>query len=323
VGALIALAGLIGLYLFSGAETFSIPDLTAYLQRNPMPLSAQHIVFPLLLFGFGILVSLWPFHTWAPIGYSAAPPATAMLHAGILKKFGLYGLLRIAFPLLPQAAQSWVHLLAVLCLGNILYAGWVAMRQNDLNLMLGNSSVAHVGFIFLGLASFNLIGVTGAVVVMVAHGLLAALAFGLSGAIAEQTRTLKFSELGGLLPRLPFLGGAFMVAALAGCGLPGLANFPGEIMVLFGSWPGFSAFTVVAAWGGLIISAIYMLRAVRYLLHGGPVPALAAVADASDLWRRLPYALLIAALVIFGCWPRLLTDKIKPGVSRVLKIAQG
>src|SRR5437867_10567805 len=133
------------------------------------------------MFRFGILFSLWPFHMWAPFGYGAAPTATAMLHAGALKKFGLYGLLRIALPLMPAGAQNWLNVLAWLCLGNILYCGWVAMRQRDLNQILGNASVAHMGFVFLGLACLNLIGVTGAVLVMIAHGLLAALRFGLGG----------------------------------------------------------------------------------------------------------------------------------------------
>src|SRR5208282_2276010 len=185
LGALIALAGLIALYLESGANSFDIPTLTDYVQRPEHHLSAgaQNFIFPLLLFGFGILVSLWPFHTWAPPGYASAPSATAMLHAGVLKKFGLYGLIRIALPLLPQAAQHWMQILAWFCLGNILYVGWVAMRQKDLNLLIGNSSVAHMGFIFLGIASLNLIGVTGAVVLMIAHGFLAALTFALSGYI--------------------------------------------------------------------------------------------------------------------------------------------
>jgi NADH-quinone oxidoreductase subunit M len=161
-GALIALFGLIALYLQVPAanRTSNIIELTQYFAGKPMAVGAQSFIFPLLLFGFGILVSLWPFHTWAPLGYGAAPTATAMLHAGVLKKFGLYGLIRIALPLMPSAAQSWLGILAVLCLGNIVYCGWVAMRQRDLNQMIGNSSVAHMGFAFLGLASLNLIGVT-------------------------------------------------------------------------------------------------------------------------------------------------------------------
>ncbi len=108
------------------------------------------------MFGFGILVSLWPFHTWAPLGYGSAPTGAAMIHAGVLKKFGLYGLIRIALPLMPDEAQRWAYILSALCLGNIVYCGLVAMRQRDLNLLIGNSSVAHVGFAFLGIASLSL-----------------------------------------------------------------------------------------------------------------------------------------------------------------------
>ena len=108
IGALIALIGLIALYLQSGANTFDIPKLIEHAKANPLAVNAQNFIFPLLLFGFGILVSLWPFHSWAPLGYGSAPSPTAMLHAGVLKKFGLYGLIRIALPLMPQAAHSWM-----------------------------------------------------------------------------------------------------------------------------------------------------------------------------------------------------------------------
>ncbi len=205
VGALIALIGLIALYVQSGANTFDIPKIIEHVRANPLSVNAQNFIFPLLLFGFGILVSLWPFHSWAPLGYGVAPSPTAMLHAGVLKKFGLYGLIRIALPLLPKAAQSWMHILALLCLGNILYVGWVAMRQKNLNLLIGNSSVAHMGFIFLGIASLNLIGVTGAVLIMIAHGFLAALTFALSGYIYRQTGTLQMSSLAGFAASCPSL----------------------------------------------------------------------------------------------------------------------
>src|SRR5262249_35474259 len=160
-------------------------------------------------------VSLWPFHTWAPPGYGSAPAATAMMHAGVLKKFGLYGLIRIALPLMPQGVQSsvfpagfvshwpvtwlpsalqgwlhnltWIGFLAWFWLGNLVYCGWVAMKQRNFNRLIGYSSVAHMGFAFLGIATLTLIGVTGAVIVMIAHGLLAALTFGLSGYLQQQT----------------------------------------------------------------------------------------------------------------------------------------
>jgi NADH-quinone oxidoreductase subunit M len=281
----------------------------------------QNFIFPLLLFGFGILVSLWPFHSWAPLGYGCAPSPTSMLHAGVLKKFGLYGLIRIALPMLPQAAQSWMQILAWLCLGNILYVGWVAMRQKDLNLLIGNSSVAHMGFVFLGIASLNLIGVTGAEFIMVAHGFLAALTFALSGYIYQKAGTLQISELGGLCRQLRFIGTVLLMAAMAGCGLPGFANFVGEVTVFFGSWTVFPLVTGLALWGGLVIGAVYMTRAVRNVLHGPLPEKWAGLADASSLWRKLPYALLLASLFVFGCFPRLLTEKITPDAQKIVSLA--
>jgi NADH-quinone oxidoreductase subunit M len=288
-----------------------------------MSVSGQHFIFPLLMFCFGILVSLWPFHTWAPSGYGSAPTATAMLHAGVLKKFGLYGLIRVALPLMPDGAKSWLHILALLCLGNILHCGLVAIRQRDLNLMIGNSSVAHMGFIFLGIASLNLVGVTGAVVVMIAHGLLAALTFGLSGYLYQQTKTLDMAQMSGLLQRLPFIGTALIMAMLAGCGLPGFANFVGEVMIFFGSWKAFPLVTGLAVWGGLIIAAVYMLRAIRNILHGPLGEKCGEVADAPHIWRKLPFALLLASLFVFGFFPGLLTEKIMPSVESIVKMANG
>ncbi|MCL5096360.1 MAG: NADH-quinone oxidoreductase subunit M [Candidatus Omnitrophica bacterium] len=321
LGSLLVLIGLIALYLRSGANTFDLVRLTAYLGKHPLSPDAQLAVFPLLLFGFGILVSLWPFHTWAPLGYRAAPTSTAMLHAGVLKKFGLYGLLRIALPLMPVGARHWLGVVAFLCVGNILYCGLVAMRQKDLNLLVGNSSVAHMGFAFLGIASLGLIGITGAGVVMVAHGFLAALTFGLTGYLYQQTGTLEISELGGLLRRLPFIGSALVMAMLAGCGLPGFANFVGEVLVVFGSWKSVPIIAVLALWGALVIAAVYMLRALRNVLHGPLPEKWAALSDATNPWRKLPFVLLLSGLIIFGCFPRLLTGKITPAAAAILQTA--
>jgi NADH-quinone oxidoreductase subunit M len=320
IGALIALVGLIALYLQvpEAQRTFDIPKLTNFFRENPVAPSAQSFIFPLLLFGFGILVSLWPFHTWAPLGYGSAPSPTAMLHAGVLKKFGLYGLIRIALPLMPDAARNWMPIVAWLCLGNLVYCGWVAMRQKDFDRLVGYSSVAHMGFVFLGIASLTLIGVSGAVLVMIAHGFLAALTFGLSGHIYQETGTLEIGRLGGLLRRLPFIGTALLMAAFAGCGLPGFANFAGEVTIFFGAWKVYPLMTALACWGALIIGAVYMLRAMRGLLHGPLPEKWAAVSDAPHLWRKLPFALLLACLLFFGCWPRSLTGKIGPAVGSTL-----
>lgn len=325
VGSMIALFGLIALYLQAPEpRTFNMEALAIQFHENPIGPDQQNLIFPLLMFGFGILVSLWPFHTWAPLGYGSAPTATAMMHAGVIKKFGLYGLIRIALPMCPVGAQNWLHVLAFLCLGNILYCGFVAMRQKDLNLLIGNSSVAHMGFAFLGIASLSLIGVTGAVMVMVAHGLLAALTFGLSGYLYNRTGTLNMDKMGGYLHGLPFIGAALVMAMMAGCGLPGFANFAGEAMVFFGAWKVFPVVTMLAVWGALLIGAVYMLRAIRKILHGPENEETSSLlADATDWRRRAPFVLLLATLLLFGFAPRLLTSKIQPSAKALVNMANG
>ena len=321
LGALITLIGLLTVYLQSGAQSFDLVALTSHVREHPISPRVQRAVFPVLMFGFGILVSLWPFHTWAPLGYGAAPTATAMLHAGVLKKFGLYGLIRIAVPLLPEGARCWLPTLAVLCLGNILYCGLVAIRQKDLNGLIGNSSVAHMGLVFLGIASLSLIGLTGALTLMIAHGFLAALAFGLSGYLYQQTGSLEMSRMGGYLRLMPFWGTALMMAMLAGCGLPGWANFVGEILVFFGAWKSYPAITILACWGAVVMGAVYMLRAVRTILHGPRrQPAAPRPADLPHLWYQAPFILLLGVLLLFGVFPRLLTDRIQPGVEAVMAL---
>ena len=313
LGALLTLAGVIMLYLqFGSFSLLSMMDhgtQFAAIEAGTFSVTKQNVIFALLMFGLGILVGLWPFHTWAPLGYSAAPTATAMMHAGVIKKFGLFMLIKVALPLLPRGAQTWLPILALLCLGNILYCGLVAMRQRDLNLLIGNSSVAHMGFVFLGIASVTTIGLTGAVMVMVAHGLLAGLAFSLSGYLYSQARTLDMEKLQGLLASMPFWGTLMIMALMAGCGLPGFANFAGELTVFFGAWKVYPVITTIGIWSALVIGAVYMLRAIRTLLHGMKGEQTPEVEDLKH-WQRLPYALLVAVLLLFGFYPKLITDKI-------------
>src|SRR5881275_945577 len=160
IGSFILLLGLILLYQSfpMGSRSFDIRLLRTAASMGQIAPDAQRHVYLLLLVGFGILISLFPFHTWAPEAYAAAPAPAAMLHAGVLKKFGLYGLLRMAIPLLPEGARHWTTLLVVLLLGNIIYVGLVTLAQNRLDWMLGYSSVMHMGYIFLGIASANILG---------------------------------------------------------------------------------------------------------------------------------------------------------------------
>lgn len=320
-GSLILLAGLLAFYftLPAGSRSFDLTALHQFLATTsgPMAEGKQRIIYPLLLIGFGTLVSLWPFHSWAPIGYASSPAPAVMLHAGVLKKFGLYGLIRLAAPFLPGAVQEYAHLLLILLLGNILYIGWVTLTQKDLNLMLGYSSVMHMGYLFLGFVSLNLIGLTGMVVLMVAHGLSAALLFGLAAVIREKTGTLQMKEIGGLASKAPVLTFLFMVGAFASMGLPGLGNFAGEILIFFGAWHQYPVATILALWG-VVLSSVYMTRAVRNIFFGEPGPMIRDVQDLRGILECWPFALLALALAVIGFYPRILTDMIQPTLTLLL-----
>lgn len=309
VGAMLSLIGLIALYVKSGANTFDLIELKRAIAEEGIRASTQNYIFGLLMFGFGILVSLWPLHTWAPLGYGAAPSSAAMLHAGVLKKFGLYGLIQIALPLLPEGAAHWAWKLALLAaIGNVLVIGFVTMAQRDLKQMLGYSSVMHMGYCFLGIAALSSVGTGGVVLLMVAHGLSVALLFMLATSIHHRTHTFDMSEMGGLAQKTPVLAAFFVAATMASIGLPGFANFWGELTVFVALWKFSPALTAVAV-AGVIISAIYGLRAAARVFFGQPTEALQRVTAAhppADIgWgERLPALLLLAALLFFGFYPK-------------------
>src|SRR5437773_8637772 len=211
IGSFILLIGLILLYQSVPVQSrsFDIRALKAAAALGQISAEAQRHIYLLLLIGFGILVSLFPFHTWAPEAYASAPAPAAMLHAGVLKKFGLYGLLRVAIPLLPEGARHWAGLLVVLLLANIIYIGLVTIAHRRLDWMLGYSSVMHMGYIFLGIASAGILGVTGAAVLMFAHCLSIAILFAIAGELRKRTGTLLLEDLGGLGDVMTFAGLAF------------------------------------------------------------------------------------------------------------------
>src|SRR5262245_26163025 len=311
IGSFILLLGLILLYQSfpASARSFDIRALKAAASLGQITADAQSHVYLLLLIGFGILISLFPFHTWAPEAYASAPAPAAMLHAGVLKKFGLYGLLRLAIPLLPDGARHWTDLLVVLLLGNIIYVGLVTITQKRLDWTLGYSSVMHMGYIFLGIASATILSTTGAVVLMFAHGLSIALLFALAGELRKRTGTLVFDELGGLAKVMPFASLAFGFGVFAAIGLPGLANFAGEIMIFFGAFKNgwemdhfhiFQIATVLALWG-VVISTVYMLRAYRTVFTGVLNERWIEFADVRPS-LRFPVSLLVGARFRSGCF---------------------
>lgn len=320
LGSVILLAGLV--WLANLAGTYDIPMMLKAAKSGALKIdpAAQKSIAALLIVGFGTLVSLFPFHSWAAPAYASAPAPVAMLHAGVLKKFGLYGLLRLAIPLVPEGLQAWLTPLLVLLLGNILWVGWVTISQKRLDRMLGNSSVMHMGYIFLAIAALiafpeNPLARSAAIVLMFAHGISIALLFSLADRIERSTGTLDLQELGGLAKAAPGLAFLFGIGAMASIGLPGLANFSGEILVFLSAFKSYNGSTglgpvqitcILSIWG-VVISAVYMLRAYRTIFQGPPVTATESARDIS-FFDRIPAVLLILALFAVGLYPNLLLN---------------
>ncbi len=330
VGSLILLVGLIiGISALEGT-TFDIASLITAAKTPGTAIAAdtQSWVFLLLFIGFGILVSLFPFHSWAAPAYAEAPTPVAMLHAGVLKKFGLYGLIRIALPFAPAGAEKWLNLMLILLLGNILYIGFVTIAQKKLDKMLGYSSVMHMGYAFLGIAAGNQLGLSGAVLLMFAHGISIALLFALSGWMRDQFGTLDFGKLGGIAKSLPKLGLIFGFGVFASIGLPGFANFAAEVEIFFGAFTGAEQAMTWIRWAtigglwGVVISAVYMLRAYRHIFLGPKPEKLATPADL-DWSVRLPLLILLVTLLAVGFVPELLNQYIRPAINGIFLIKAG
>ncbi len=327
IGAMLSLIGLIAIYYKSGAQTFDMIALREAVLTEGLSTVAQQYIFGLLMFGFGILVSLWPLHTWAPLGYGAAPSSVAMLHAGVLKKFGLYGLIQIALPLLPQGASHWVLILATLgVVGNVLIIGIVAIAQRDLKQLIGYSSVMHMGYAFLGVACISVMGSGGVVFMMVAHGFSAALLFLLATSIHHRTESFDLDEMGGMVKHAPVLAAFFVAATLASIGLPGFANFWGELTIFVAAWTQFKWLTVIAI-GGVVISAIYGLRATAKVFFGPQTEAfdkVLAEKPATDLtWsERLPALILLVSLLALGFWPKMMSEPINDSITEIYTAAE-
>ena len=337
-GSIVLLAGLLWLIAASGTSSLAFEDLL----KTSIPIEDQPGIAIFLIIGFGTLVSLFPFHSWAAPTYASAPAPISMLHAGVLKKFGLYGLLRL-HPLVPEGMSHWLNLVIILLIGNILWVGFVTINQKRMDLMLGNSSVMHMGYIFLAFAALieagggteNPVAMPAAILLMFAHGVTIAMLFGLTDRIEQKTGTLDLRNLGGLASLTPTLAFLFGLAAMASIGLPGLANFAGEVMVFIAGFRGWQVenglgsvqiATIIALWG-LVISAVYMLRAFRRTFQG---PGGSHTESAQDLSpdERRPAIFLAFVLVIVGLFPNLLLGLIESpesstsGPSEVQKPAE-
>ncbi len=320
-GAVLALIAILSLYFMTGLNTFDLTMIERSLKTTPLPLSFQCWAFPLIMVGFGVILTLWPFHTWSPMGYAAAPTSVSMLHAGVLKKLGAYAIIRLGIGLMPQGAQMWMPWVAWIAVINIVYCGLVAFTQKDLKYILGYSSCSHMGYILLGLSCLTPVALNGTVFFMFAHGLMAALGFALVGFIYEQTHTRLVDDWGGFGKKIPFIATLFIMMSMASAGLPGFGNFVGEIMILLGAWDKYRVQTILAV-AGLVITAGYMLKIVRATMQGPLNTHGKSLKDAKG-WQRLPYLILIMALIFIGFLPSLILPTIATGTKPILERLYG
>lgn len=325
IGSAMVLVGLIAAYVVSGSQTFNLMELAKY----PFPHDFQMWAFPLVFVGFAILAGLWPFHTWAPTGHVAAPTAASMLLAGVVMKLGAYGCLRVAMTLFPEGLEAWRYWVAVLAVIGIVYGAMVALVQKDFKFVIGYSSVSHMGFVLLGLATLHRIGLTGAVLQMFSHGVIAGLLFAVVGRMVyERTHTRELAKLEGmnLAKVMPFAAVTFVLAGAASMGLPGFSGFIAELQVLIGAWKAFPTLAVISGIG-IVIGVGYTLRAMQkaffgeVALEGGGAAADEAgqegdpedhhhAFDAITVPERIGAALFIGVALVVGLYPRILMDVI-------------
>jgi NADH-quinone oxidoreductase subunit M len=317
LGSTVMLAGFLAFGILAGS--YSMDSLSA---GGGLSRTAQIAVAAPILFGLLIKVPAVPLHGWLLDVYVSSPTSTNVVLSGILPKLGTYGLIRIAIPLLPDGVEPFLPYIAALGVVNVLYGSFVAFLQPDLKALVAYSSIGTLGFILLGAASQNAVGLNGAVFQQVSHGLYSALLFILVGVIAARTGTRRISELGGLAARMPWAGGLLALGALAAMGLPGLAVFVSEFMSIMGGYETFPVQGVLAALG-IILSAMYMLYMLARVIFG-PIerPAYEGATDAGpvEMAAVVPLAVLLLALGIF---PALLISVQRPAVDAVLSAIGG
>ena len=327
------------LYSFFGGILVFVGILAAYVAAGTLDLNQlsqfqfssqlQSWAFPVLFLGFAVLAGIWPLHTWAPTGHAAAPTAGSMLLAGIVMKLGSYAGLRVAMNLFPQGFQMWGKWIVLLGVIGIVYAAAVALRQRDLKFVIGYSSVSHMGFVMLGLGAATALSVSGAVLQMFSHGVIAALLFAVAGRmIYRRTHTRELEVLAGMnLSRaLPFAAFTFVVASAASMGIPGFSGFAAEITILIGAWKTYPGAVWITG-AGMVLVAAFTLRALKQSFFGEARSTVqlqhGRVARDPD-WseeqtitvaEKCGACLLMFATVALGLYPKLLLDRIMPAVQ--------
>lgn len=315
-GSLLMLLAMIGLYLVHGEQTGIYTFALEALKQTQLSGPQEMLFFLGFMAAFAVKVPLFPFHAWLPDAHAEAPAAGSVDLAGLLLKTGVYGIIRFACPLFPAAAEKSLPILAVLALVGLFYAALIAYLQTDIKRLVAYSSVSHLGFVILGLAAWNQTAWEGSILLMVNHGVTSAAMFVVIALIRQRTGSCEISRLGGLWQSQPNLSAFFLLFSFASLGLPGLANFAGEILILIGVFASHPLWGIIAVFG-VLLAAAYMLRLVQEVIWGPCCEPF----EKSDLWPRewlilIPLALLVVWL---GCYPQPLLDPIQEPVRLLLQ----
>lgn len=306
-GSVFMLVGILALYLNPAGGTFDMLVLAERGTAGLFTLGFQWWVFAAFFLGFAVKVPVFPLHTWLPDAHVEAPTAGSVLLAGVLLKMGTYGFLRVSLPMLPDAAQSWSWFIAALGAISIVYGAALALAQKDLKKLVAYSSVSHMGFVMLGIASGTAAGLNGAVAVMFSHGVVTSMLFMLVGMVYDKTHTRMIADLSGLAGKVPAYAGALGLAGFASLGLPGLSGFVGEFLSLLGAWGSdMSRVWVLMAAVGVLLAAAYTLWMMQRVVLGEPSEAVRPITDMSprEAVALLPLCALTVAIGLF--WSLLL-----------------
>jgi NADH-quinone oxidoreductase subunit M len=314
-GSVLIWIGMLAVVHEAGLGTFDLPTLWKAGNDGTLDPTFQKTFFPFMVIGCGVLAALWPLHTWSPDGHMSAPTAVSMVHAGVLMKLGAFGIIRLGIQLMPQGAEFWMPALMVIGTIGAVYGATAALTQRDFKLISGYSSVSHMGYVLMGLATMNQIGISGAVLQMFSHGVMTALVFLMIGSLYDQAHTRDMKDFGGLGKVMPLWVVFYAIAGLANVGLPGLSGFTAEFHIFVGTfrtYPLFGALAIFAA----ALAAAYMLRMFSIVFFGPLNPRWASLKDMTPL-ETVSGGLLIASMLAMGLYWVPFTDRIAATVTQL------